>query len=357
MIHLRAVSALAVVSAAFALSVACAAPVDADSRPAAAVVADGLTIVEANPDMGKLVAVFKKDGRAVKFELRQGQKMELPPSDPTRSPSFEIDARVRDQNGSEMVTQMGGDKFIDRTWNMESAEGIDPDLRAKDFAIAYEARHAFEQWAAPAGMEQLRLGAMRVARASDPSLDVEAGEASGAPTIGAGEQAALGTKVVTNANTVNGPVWDSFYYWRYSIWKAPVSGITPGEHSAVRLALYNSCQQHIKSWESCNHGRCAGDTSSGMERNCLSGYMKDGDDVRYFYGESDGTDSAKDITGACLNKYSATANDGHNCHNDTRLQRFAIVTGHVGLESRYGNYGSLCSQFDAYAPDSCPTSF
>lgn len=356
--QLRAFSALALSCTAFALFVACAAPVDAEHHPAPnATHADGLTIVEANAELGKLVAVFEKDGRAVTFHLRQGPKMELPPPDPSMSPSHEIDGRVTDQDGREMTTQMGGDRFIDPTWRMESAKGIDPDLRAKDFAIAFEARHAFAQWTPPAGMEQLRLGALRLARANDPALDTVPGAATGAPTLEGGDQPALGTKVVTSANTVNGPVWDVYYYWNYSIWKAAISGITPGEHSAVRLNLFNSCKQHIKSWESCNHGRCAGDTSSGMERNCLSGYMYDGNDTRYFYGESDGSDSSKDITGGCLNKYSFTANDGHNCHNDTRLQRYAIVTGSVGLESRYGNYGTLCSSFDAHAPDSCPTSF
>jgi hypothetical protein len=50
-------------------------------------------------------------------------------------------------------------------------------------------------------------------------------------------------------------------------------------------------------------------------------------------------------------------NNHHNCHNDTRLQRYAIATGSVGAESRAGDYGSLCSKSDVTAPKTCPTTF
>lgn len=350
---LRRVSAVALLSLGIGSSFACAANVDSSAPTETSQYPDGLTIVEADASIGKLVAVFKIDGRAVKFHLRQGAPMQNPPPEGVLAPSSEIDARVTDQEGRPMSTQMGGDEFIEPGWKMESSAGVNAEVRTADFARAFAARDAFIAWKAPAGLEQLRLGAIAAARINDPSIDTKPSQ--GAAKLPTGEQPALGTKVITSNNTVNpsGEAY-SYYYWDYSIWAGSIAGFV-GEHSAVRLNLYNPSKTRLQHWESCNHGRCAADTDSGMNRKCLSADMYDSNDTRYFYGE--GSKTQDNVSGGCLNRYKWSAVDGHNCHNDTRLQRYAIATGSVGLESRYGNYGSLCSEYDQWAKETCPTSF
>lgn len=318
--------------------------------------ADGLTIVDADASVGKLIARFRKDGRSVTYHLRLGPKMRsLDPADLERTdvPTHEIDGRVSDQEGRPMTTQMGGDGFLDPTWRMEGSAGVDPDVRAADFARARAAGEAFAAWTAPPGLEQLRLGAIELARANDASLDEPIAQPPKAPTEGGLPlEGALGEKAVT-VNAAGDVAAN--YYWTYSIWFKNI-GYVLGEHSAVRLSVYTAGGKFLQNWESCNHGSCAG--ASNMTKECVSAKMSDTNDTRYFYSEySTSTGSGK---AGCTNDYYWKGDaDGksHNCHNDTRLQRYAIATGSVGDASRAGNYGSLCAKSDILSPDTCPINF
>jgi hypothetical protein len=319
---------------------------------------DGLTIVEADASLGKLVAVFQRDGRAVTFHLRQGEKIPVDlPADPSARPSYQIDARISDEEGRAMGTQMGGDEFIDPTWHMEGSKGVDPELRAKDFETAFAATEAFLAWSAPEGLEQLRLGAIDVARRSNPALNLlEAPKAGSTAPSGTGP--ALGTKTEhPTSNSYVNPAGEAYanYDWTYSIYWDDVTGPI-GEHSSTRLRLYRDGGTSVLQWwDACNHGRCA--EGDGMKRACTSARMNDTNDTRYYYGES--IRNTGDGSGGCTNHYAMIPidNDHHNCHNDTRLQRYAIATGSVGAASRAGDYGSLCSQSDIHAPKTCPTTF
>jgi hypothetical protein len=359
---LQRLAAIAFVAVALG-PLACVTNVDRNEPAPAAQYADGLTIVESDASIGKLIAVFKKDGRAVTFHLRQGEKMPVDaPADPTSRPSYQIDARISDQEGRAMGTQMGGDEFIDPSWHMEGSKGVDAAQRITDFAIAYAALDAFVAWQPPPGLEQLRLGAIDVARRSNPALNARTEEAA-TPTPGTvtGESGpALGAKTEkpTSASIVYGVTGDpyAYYDWTYSIYWDDVSGPV-GEHSSVRLRLYrDNYTTLLQWWDACNHGRCA--EGDGMARACTSARMRDSNDTRYFYGES--SRSMTTSNGGCTNRYDPVPDwwgGSHNCHNDTRLQRYAIATGSVGSESRSGDYGSLCAQSDVNAPKTCPTTF
>jgi hypothetical protein len=349
---LRQLSALAVIALSAASTIACAGnaePAD-KSGVAATELSDGLTVVDADAAMGKLVLAFKHDGRAVTFHLRLGPKMQsgMTPEELERTDivNHEIDGIVFDQEGRAMTTQIGGDRFIDPTWKMmDSSKGIDLEVRTADLARAVAAREALASWTAPAGLEQLRLGAMQL---SHLSKNIDADQA---PKVSAEVGPALGTKW----DTVN-PSGEAYanYDWSYSMWQK--STLVIAEHSAVRLNLWSAGGTAIRSWSTCNHGACA--ASEPMSRNCLSVRMGDSNDTRYVYGES--SESPGSGRAGCTTAYWPQGDafgNGHNCHNDSRLQRYAIVTGSVGDASRAGNYGTLCAKEDIRAPDTCPTSF
>lgn len=349
--------------AALGLSTACTTNVEDDEKAKTAQYADQLTIIEADASIGKLVAAFQQNGRAVTFHLRQGNKIQwdLPP-DPSARASYEIDARISDQEGRAMGTQMGGDGFVDPSWTMEGSKGVDPELRRKDFATAFAAVEAFVAWKAPMGLEQLRLGAIDAARRSNPALDVfeDVPTTDGSQLLPVEDGASLDAKAEKPSSAslikVSGP-GDPYanYDWTYSIYWDDLPGPV-GEHSAVRLSLYrDGGTTALQWWASCNHGRCP--DGDGMSRACTSSRINDPNDTRYFYSET--STSTGTSNGGCTNDYARVPIDSnhHNCHNDTRLQRYAIATGQVGAESRRGDYGSLCNQTDINAPKTCPVTF
>ena len=326
------------------------------------ILSDGLTVLEADAKAGKLTLAFKKDGRAVTFDLRLGPPMaEISKADRARTdiPTYEIDAIVRDQEGRGMTTQIGGDRFIDPTWSWKSTGGdsasVDSAVRTADFARVEAAIEALRAWTPPAGLEQLKLGALRAAEAS---RDIERAET---PRVAGEGGPALGVK-----QDIINPAGDPYpnYYWTYSMWSRvlayacvpPLPCVTIAEHSAVRLSLYSSGGTFINNWESCNHGACA--AASNMDKQCVSSKFNDTDDSRYMYLEP--ATSTGGGTAGCMTGYTDlgdSAGGSHNCHNDSRLQRYAIVTGQVGEPSRRGDYGSLCAKSDRLAPKSCPSSF
>lgn len=289
-----------------ALALGCAN--SAEDAPAAnsAAPSSALTVIEANPALGKLVASFRSQGRTVTFELRLGPKMETPPSaaDP-ELPSYEIDAQVRDQDGKLFAQQMGGDQFIDPSW--ETRPRIAPVVAAErtlDFQISSEAAEAFRTLALPESLAQLRLGAIKLAESLEPTALNEKSDSISLPSDS--PDGTLNNKGVL----AHGPTTTA--KWDYRIRKGPIAG-TSYYHSAVKVRAWNSSTVVVFTEDSCNHSTCA---SQLPTTHCtMSGFRTDdGTNSRYFY------------SGGCLSPYKAASDPGyaHNCHDDSELQGAAV---------------------------------
>ena len=156
------------VGASVVFAAGCAATVTESESSTTESRADGLTVIEADELLGKLVVVFRKDSREITYQLRLGPKMEIDQNDPAL-PSYQIDARVLDGEsvGRPFYLQRGGDAFLDSSWTMPKVEGIDPDGRLLDVKLAREAGAALETLTVPASLAQLRLGALEIARSME----------------------------------------------------------------------------------------------------------------------------------------------------------------------------------------------
>lgn len=274
---------------------------------------EALTVVEADEALGKLVAKFRSEGREITFELRLGAPMEIPPSeaelaaDPM-TPSYQVDARLFDVDGKLFAQQMGGDAFLDPTWDPKPRIApVVEELRQKDFEITHRAESHFRALKVPAGLEQLRYTAIQIAR---NMLTLTEKPAASLPTTGEDptDPGAVGPKSLTSGGLAAGPT--SLYRWDYQIKsKGAFFNSNPFDHSAVLLRGWASSVVYT-AW-SCNHGACA----NTMATHCtMSGYRND-----------DGSNSRWFQHGGCsTGYYFSGAWPYHNCNGDTSLQKKAI---------------------------------
>ncbi len=124
------------------------------SRPAAASLPDGLTVLEARPEWGTRAA-FKQAGHVVYLETRVGPtKPAMYLKEFPNDPRSEMDARIVDENGFTFVLVIGGDKLIDASWGADIAAGeaahpTDPVTTEMFFKLGRDAGLAFASQAAP----------------------------------------------------------------------------------------------------------------------------------------------------------------------------------------------------------------
>ncbi|HEY5955215.1 MAG TPA: hypothetical protein VIV60_01630 [Polyangiaceae bacterium] len=273
-----------------------------------------LTVVQADEASGKLVAKFHKGGREITFDMRLGGIMEVPPDeragDATR---MKIDAQVLDRNGQPIYMQMAGDEFIDPSWKMPVLKDIDATEREKDFALLQESETAILEAQLPGSFEELRLGALQVARAIG----------SDAFTAKADPQAANAAQGAKRAQAAI--VWDNsatVKYWDYQIYRkdAFFNG-SIFDHTAVLLRGWNSNYQVVFTAVSCNHGYCA--NTNVMTHLCtMPGFLPDdGTASRYFYNEPSGNTT---VSSGCSTAVNYLGYNGHVCNDDTILQINAI---------------------------------
>ncbi len=299
-----------------------------------------LTVVQADEASGKLVATFRQDGRMITFEMRLGGPMGTPPAQSEVDvPRMEIDARVLDQNGQPIYVQMAGDEFMDATWDMPVIENINEADRKNDFALIQAAESAFREVELPVSFEQLRLGALQMARMvpelnAKPDLPNPADSSAGS----ASDRRVQANIVWSNLTSVK--------YWDYRIYRkdAFISG-SPFDHSAVQLRGWSSSYVIVFTAVSCNHGACA--AVSPMTVKCtMPGYLTDdGSHSRYFYNEPSTTSA---VTSGCSTTFNPYFDNGsHVCNDDTILQINAIkydrsysrATGATGeCNDNYANY-------------------
>lgn len=274
--------------------------------------AEALTVVVADEALGKLVAKFRSEGREITFELRLGAPMEIPPSaeelaaDPEQ-PTYQIDARLFDVDGNLFAQQIGGDEFIDPSWDPKPRIApVVEALRQKDFELTTRAEPHFRALKLPKGLEQLRFSAIQIAR---NMLRLAEKPAATAPTTGEDPIAddALGAKGLSGGVAYG---VSSLYRWDYQIKsKGAFFNGNPFDHSAVLLRGWASSVVYT-AW-SCNHGTCA----NQMGTHCtMSGFRSD-----------DGTNSRWFQNGGCsTGYYFSGAWPYHNCNGDSWLQGKAI---------------------------------
>lgn len=260
-----------------------------------------LSVVTADEATGLLVLRYEGAGRAITYEQRLGPKMLNPPSESDLAtnpelPSYEVDARVLDAQGNVFELQMGGDGFIDSSWDMPQVEAIDELGRLQDMRMLAEAVPEMRRLTVPEGLEQLRLNAIQI------------GESSARAPEKPGEAPLSANNYETKGIIAFGPT--SVVKWDFVVRKKSLSFIA--DHSAVHLRGW-STNNLVFNAQSCNHGTCA--QSTAMTTHCvMPGYKPDdGSNARWFY--SDG----------CTTKYVAgSTNGGHNCNDDSELQARAI---------------------------------
>lgn len=309
--------ALAVAVGSLSILGGCAMAPDQGGPAVVEKVSDGLSVMEADEAAGKLVVKFRKDGREIVFDMRLGEPMESPNPDAEKMglPTRMNDARVLDAMGLPFHMQMGADRFIDPTWKSPRVEGFDEAGRLADFGLLRDSESAWATLALPAWAEDLRLGAMDIARNVE-AVTVKEGVPNTVPIGGDG---ALNQKLLGSIEWAG----SSVVKWDYKIYEkdAILSG-SPYDHSAVLLRGWTSSYSIAYTAVSCNHGACA--NSTAMTRSCtMSGYRTDdGTHSRYFY-EEDQTGTS--INGGCSTGYAAIwDNYKHVCNDDSLIQRDAI---------------------------------
>jgi hypothetical protein len=293
---------------------------------------DGLSIVEMDEAGGKLVLRFEKNGRTLHFDLRLGPKMETPPSAEllaadSELPTYETDALVTDANGAPFHTQMGGDSFLDPSWQTKPhIENFDLAGRLQDIQLLRDAGAAFRKLQVPAGLEQLRLAGIQIGHTVDNMAKKSEASAPSAPATGDG--------TLAPKDTISwGP--SSVAKWDYMIYDQCLFGCT-GKHSSVWLRGWSSSSGIVYNAYSCNHGSCA--YYSDMNWDCtMSGWRTDdGTHSRFFYSET--TTSNSTYNGGCSTGYNWSSVGGHNCNDDTQLEINAIYS-----DSSQSTTGGTCN--------------
>lgn len=340
MIH-RAVSLLGTV-ALLSLATACGSSKSASDGVIQSV--DGLSVIEIDEAAGRLVAKFEKAGRTIHFDLRLGPKMETPPTAEELAanpelPTYQADALVTDAARIPIYQQMGGDSFIDPSWDPKPRiAGFHEADRLLDIQLLRDAGEAFRKLAVPSSLDQLRLVGLQIGRSVDTMFEKPG---AAAPTVPATGDGTLSQKAVV----AWGP--DTVAKWDYRIRAKCLFGCA-GKHSAVHLRGWSSGGSIVYNASSCNHGSCA--TWSDMATECvMSGYRTDdGTNSRYFY--SDTTTSNSERNGGCSTTYYWNSGPGgHNCNDDTTIQRNAIY-----YDSSQDTSGGTCSAAGSnYYPPGC----
>ncbi|MGZ5968321.1 MAG: hypothetical protein ACXWP4_11690 [Polyangiales bacterium] len=339
----RSLACLGTLAIAFA-GVACAGASPDGTEQGAAARADGLTILEADAASGKLVAVFRKDGHEITYDMRLGPKMEVPndSADP-ETPSYEIDAQILDEAGQPFYIQTGGDSFIDKTWHMpKEVKGFDEARRVADFGLARDAEQAWRGATLPTALAELRLAGMDIAKGLRNATDMKGKTTT--PTVPAAP-----AEPTTDSPSL-APKVDSYYdssvnIWDYQRWKKPTLGDI-FEHSAVTLRGWTSGYSLVFQRNSCNHGACA--QSTAMTSYCnYSGWLKDdGTHSRWFESET-GTNIIT-YSGGCNTPYGISLGD-HVCNDDTILEIKAITT-----DDYQGKvFSTMCATYPSLYAPSC----
>ncbi len=303
----------------------------------------GLIVLSASET--SLAMMYRKGDTVIFMEALRGERTpEMYQMDPD-SPEFEVDARFLAENGRPIYTVRGGDEWLDPTWvyDLEEMDDRYPtrESNLKYLLVAAEASAAMDQAivnqvGADLAEKMSHLvrplrgfgaiapgvyGDLKV-KLHDHLLDI--GFISQADL----DEAAQNAGTITYSSNDKGGECDAWTNWSsnyYAIQVFDASAFVIARHSATRLWQWQGYWLHVH--DTCNHGRCAWE----MSHKCTLEY----------YDALEQYKPAWQLQ-SCGTVYNAFSNDGHNCHDDTRVQMANFVYGHganLGPGARFWCWG------------------
>jgi hypothetical protein len=114
------------------------------ARPPIAQLAQGLTVIDADPAV-HVYAAYRAGDLAVFLETKVGPlKPQVYRDQFPNEPAYEMDSRVVDQDGRTFTLVIGGDSLIDKSWGVDMAAGekLPPNPAARQDALFQLARTA-----------------------------------------------------------------------------------------------------------------------------------------------------------------------------------------------------------------------
>jgi len=305
------------------------------SRPTAAQLPEGLSLLDAKEPAWGMNAAFRKADRVIYLESRVGPlKPEIYRQDAPEEPANEIDFRFVDSQNRTFWVQRGGDTYVDPTWNQDIANSISTKIaraeREADFDMAQEAAKAFAQ-IAPAAMKDHTFHFSKFAASPtpmrDPALLSKLAELEAKSPAPAELPANLKEKAYGAYNSWS---WTQMYVAKYSgqvckVW------ICPARHSATVMYVNPNVGYWQMAISANNHGRAY--NGSGMGYDCYSwnggGWFQYG--VQVTGGTAGDSTGSWDGQGGCQTGYSWNSGGyDHLCNDDAAYELW---------QSKYGNGG------------------
>lgn len=273
---------------------------------------EGLVIETASVEAG-LTGHYTRDGVTVRFAAIRGEAND-PALDPG-APPFSVDARWSD-DGHRAILLSGAEDLLPAA---VSDEEVSSERRLLEIQLSVEAADLLSTAAEAAALApelEALVGLAAVARSSSLVRAPE-GEVTYACTIMYSHQLAV----------KYAGIW-----WSVGL----------AEHSAVGLWSYKrgtNCLDTLYGYkQSCNHGRCANDSSMSEKCSWASGWRSAS--WPKWYAEP--STSTGTVSGACLTPYLAL--DGHPsvhvCNDDTVIQVYGIK---YNASYPSGQKGGTCS--------------
>ena len=304
-------SAVAVMLASAATQGCAAEPTSSETPSTAAELPQGLTVLPTTTENTVSLA-FKKGDHAIFIQAVRG-KPTAPSYQMTEgAPKFEIDARFVADNGRVFYSRQGGDGWIDPTWQDEFArqQAMLKPTRVSNEALFAMADEAVKQFDA---VLPAQLGARVKDLAPELTAIREFGEGA---VVRFAEQKVkflaqmtkLGKTVTEVPYGTNGPedadwtIANASYNYMAVHDQGIDSTLGLGRPSASRIYGWTGSWQVVHDF--CNHGSCA----SAMPQKCFLQYYEALTEFKAWTANT------------CKTGYDAFSNDGHNCHDDTRVQ-------------------------------------
>jgi len=283
----------------------------------------GLTVLQAED--GGLSLAYRRGDVVIYLQALRGQPTAPEYRQDSRSPDFEVDARMTDDQGYIFYSQQGGDGWLDPAWADDLERQIDDRPEATDnqllFELAGEAaavmRDAIAEQLGPEGAaaHEPEIHALHTFGARAPSLYVEQREvmnemlqARDLPVLEPADgDVAYGSDKGGNDSTPH-QLGGGYYY--LALHEAGIdSTLGIGRHSSTALYRWESAWVHVHN--TCNHGRCG----TEMSRECFFQYYEAVNDHHPNWALR-----------SCSTPYDTFSDDGgHNCHDDSRVQMHNFI--------------------------------
>lgn len=275
---------------------------------------------------GALRGTYDYEGTTIRFEALRGERnpTEADFGDPL-GPEYAVDARICDQRGDCFAARAGGHGFEELGWagsvnNAELRESVQPSTRMREFEAAWNLAADLDDHPdlVPPGLEFEVEAIVEVGRLISPE-ERQSGSLDG--DVSALETTDIGARMESLTTTAYTQVLDMY---RVSL---VFADRTYGNHSSVRVRVLSAVTgTALGTFETCNHGRCGGDSS--LTRYCN----------RWFFNRSSVLPLASDCSrswylgvpctgdGCCATPYGLFSGN-HVCNNDTQYQRDIMAAG------------------------------